>query len=130
VSALLGNDVLAFSNREVIVGQFLRISMLISSGKLSAVQFQNLMTRADLQIVPRFQTMFTRHTVQESLKLEGLTPLIFSKIQHSQDKYLHEMLLIRADVRREHLLWLLEHGSSKAIRNRVKQLLVSKRFLV
>lgn len=121
-------DLLALEDNDSFGLRELRISMLITSGKLSTAQLNDLMNRTDLQIVPRFQTMFSRHAVLEALKLEGLTPTVFMKIQHSQDKYLHELLLSRADVKREHLLWLLVHGTSKAIRNRAKQMLKAKPF--
>jgi hypothetical protein len=106
----------------------LRISMLISSGKLQRAQLEPLMARPDLRIVPRFQVMFTRQCVIESLRQDGLTASVFATVQTSRDKDLHELLLARSDLQREHLLWLLEHGQNKAIRNRAKQMLGSKRF--
>ncbi len=105
-----------------------RVNEILLAKRLSKQQLQDFTTRDELQLEASIQKIYMRQCVLEDLKQEGLTEAIFVQIQYSQDKYLHELLLARADVSREHLLWLLTHGQSKAIRNCVKQMLLQKRF--
>jgi hypothetical protein len=127
-SDALLEDLLALRDSDGFDMRVVRVHELLLSKRLSKQQRQDLVTRDKFQFVASIQKIYLRQCVVEVLNQEGLTPSVFAQIQQSQDQKLHELLLSRDDVSREHLLWLREHGQSKAIRNRVKQLLLQKRF--
>ena len=59
---------------------------------------------------------------------EGLTDEVCEDIMASSDSVLHKGMLEHEEVNRKHLLWLEEHGGNKAIRNRARQMLNSRRI--
>jgi hypothetical protein len=95
-----------------------RVVALLHSQKLSPSQHHWLATRDEWRENKVVQRIVLRQKMLESLREYGLTPDIFAMIQTSQDAVLHETVLVRLDVAREHLLWLAEFGQTKAIRNR------------
>ncbi len=125
-SDALLEDLLALKDGDKHDMRVVRVNEILLSKCLSKQQLQDFATRDGLQLETSIQKIYRRQCVHEDLKLEGMTEAVFVQIQNSQDKYLHELLLARADVSREHLLWLFTHGQSKAIRNRVKQMLKAK----
>ncbi len=127
-SDTLLEDLLALKDGDEHDMRVVRVNEILLSKRLSKQQLQDFATRDELQLEASIQKIYMRQCVLEDLKQGGLTEAVFVQIQHSQDKYLHELLFARADVSREHLLWLLTQGQSKAIRNRVKQMLLQKRF--
>ena len=127
-SDVLLEDLLALKDGDEHDMRVVRINEILLSKRLSKQQLQDFATRDELQLEASIQKIYMRQCVLEDLKQGGLTEAIFVQIQHSQDKYLHELLLTRADVSREHLLWLFTHGQSKAIRNRVNQMLKAEPY--
>jgi hypothetical protein len=97
-----------------------RMIALLHVQTLSSAQRQWLATRADWQN-NNVQKIVRRQIILESLQENNLTPEVFAAIQTSQDARLHDAVLVRQDLTREHLAWLAEFGQSKAIRNRAKR---------
>jgi hypothetical protein len=105
-----------------------RLVALLHSQKISPAQRHWLATRDEWRLNKIVQKIVLQQTTLESLHEHGLTQDTFATVQTSQDAVLHETVLGRHDLTREHLSWLAEFGASKTIRNRTKEKLRSKRF--
>jgi hypothetical protein len=97
-----------------------RITALIQSELLSDAQLESQRWR-EFQI-PTIQKSLVRSRRRSRLERYGLTEDIFAEIQKSEDARVHEHLLARADLKREHVIWLSQFGKTKAIRNRAVQM--------
>jgi hypothetical protein len=98
-----------------------RMIALLHAQTLSPVQRNWLATRAEWQDNSSVQKIVRRQVILESLQENNLTQAVFAAIQNSQDARLHDAVLGRQDLTREHLAWLAEFGQTKAIRNRAKK---------
>ena len=104
-----------------------RILGLLYSHLLSDEQHEEL-SRYFLSIEPGYENQYVRERIARRMWSEGLTDEVCEDIKGSSDSVLHRGMLEHEEVDREHLLWLEEHGGNKAIRNRARQMLNSRRF--
>ena len=104
-----------------------RILELLYSAVLSDEQHDEL-SNYYLSIFPGYETQYVRFRIGRRMRSEGLSDDMCEDIKGSSDSVLHRAMLEHEEVDRTHLLWLEEHGGNKAIRNRARQMLNSRRF--
>lgn len=102
-----------------------RILALLSSNAVSDEQREGL-SKYFLSIQPGYEKQYARERIARRLSLEGLTHEVCEEIKRSGDSVMHRAMLEHQGADRKHLLWLEEHGGNKAIRNRARQLLISR----
>ena len=104
-----------------------RILDLLRSTILSDEQHEEL-SQYFLSIGPGYEKEYVRERFARRMWSEGLTHEVCEDIKQSGDSVLHRGMLEHEEVDRKCLLWLEEHGGNKAIRNRARQMLNSRRF--
>lgn len=106
--------------------------------RLMALLDQNLCTDDQLARLAEYkefhedplQKRFKRELLIHKIKKQGLADDVLDEIKTTTDSIIHEYLLNHHDLNREHLLWLKDHGLNKAVRNRSKQMLNSRKYQV
>jgi hypothetical protein len=104
-----------------------RIIELISSDILTDEQIEAL-TRFDVIHKDPIKKRYARACMFRRMCREGLTEEIFDYVKKSGDTSLHKWAMAQESLRREHVEWFVENGANKAIRNRCKERLCSRRF--
>ncbi len=105
-----------------------RILGLLHSPLLLSDEQHDKLSKYFLSIEPGFEKQYVRFRVARRMWSEGLTDEVCEDIKASSDPVLHKGMLEHEEVDRNHLLWLEELGGNKAIRNRARQMLNSRRF--
>lgn len=105
-----------------------RIIELVISEVLSDEQLLALSSLPEVE-KPPIQKRFRRACILRQLRREGLSDDVFRQVLESDDSPLHELILDRSDLRRVHAAWFAQSGRCRAIRNRAKELLRSRRLL-
>jgi len=104
-----------------------RIMGLLDSPVLSDEQYEEL-ARYFMSIEPGYEEQYVRRSIGLRIWSQGLADEVREDIKRSDDSVLHRAMLEHEEVDRKHLLWLEEHGGNKAIRNRARQKVNSRRF--
>lgn len=104
-----------------------RICELLLSGCLSDEQHFALAQRHPEVHEPPLQKVYQRESLLRKIRRSGVAAN-FAEIQAYGDRDVQLALLEHAELEREQLVWLAEHGANKAIRNRAGQRLRTDRF--
>jgi hypothetical protein len=93
-----------------------RILTLLYSDLLSDEQLANIAERPGVQERP-IQKIYLRAILLRKIKHQGLVEEVFEDIKSTNDSAIHDFILNRADLTRQHAEWLQEHGLTKRVRN-------------
>jgi hypothetical protein len=97
-----------------------RILAVLNSGLLTQEQYHRL-TRYPEVLAPPIAQIYTRVTLLQAVKEQGVTSKIFERVKNTSDTSLHRALLERHDLSYKQAMWLSEHGGNKKIRTMAKQ---------
>lgn len=104
-----------------------RAIQLIGSCLLTDAQHFALPGRHPWILDPPVGKVFNRISIIRRLRCEA-TSEVFPEVQRSADPMVHVALLLRSDVKREQLEWMVEHGATRAVRNQARQMLKRRKW--
>ncbi|HEX2878291.1 MAG TPA: hypothetical protein VHO25_02020 [Polyangiaceae bacterium] len=104
-----------------------RIVTLVEHGPLTDKQYTDLAIQHPRVLTPPIQRRYIRGTLRRKIKASGIANN-FEEIKARGDGQIQLEMLEAPDIARTHLEWLRDFGSNKAIRNRAREFLRSRRF--
>ncbi|WP_146403400.1 hypothetical protein [Pseudobythopirellula maris] len=105
-----------------------RAMELVLGDLLTDQQMTRLLERPNLQEHQCVRRAVDRAIIRLRMHAEGLTDEVFSSVCDLNDQVMQLLVLDRHDLRRNHLEWISQHGHNRALRNRSKTMLQSRKF--